>query len=346
MGSNNLKILFLALVASGCGTVVGNPKKPKDDPPASSIAFKLPKINLELPDGLVGDDASLQLTADSTTDDGDDGDRSVLKSWAKRFARMTHQVDAVSARVNNIIEKAGDRAVDGVLVFKKRGADHLTSGRLATLPTGGEYAYEAVLCHAGKVFSHLKWSANAERVELTRDFAANTDPADDNFALVTQIKMDRSAGIAIDFASQGVFPDTDVTVVDGPLLTEAAHVEQDANGDLKIRTVADNSEEAPADGVYDADRYLVGQVVTGSTEFAGYYKGNVKACKAGFDENASDIWQAVSPNPRFCIGRPPGAKKFASRAQRLETLNRLKPFGIESKSLLRAVAFEDGLSCN
>lgn len=343
MNARAHNLLLLVLLVQGCGTVVGNPKKPKDEPKNEAVAFKVPTVDFSVPNEAKEDDVTgLSLTEDAPSE----GDKKLLTEQTGRLHRAIERINAVSNRVNLILEKKEDQVQGGRLVFKNRGEDNLVSGKIQTLAAGGEYAYEAVFCYAGRVTTHMKWNEAGDRFELTRDFGIKTASDDQTLSLVSNLKLVKTDKVAVDFASQGVL-DAGEGDEDGAVYTESSHFERDAAG-FRVRSVGESraGTELPADGTYDGDRYLVGQVTADGVEFTGYRKALKVACKNGFDEGAGDLWKPTDADrPRFCAGRPAGGKKFASVSEYYDTLERLEKVGIEPKANLRAVKLEDGLSC-
>ncbi len=337
------QILGLVLVlCTGCGTVVGNPKKPKDEPKQDAIVFKVPQLELTVPSEAKDDDPALALFADDVPDNSD---KAPLTAWAKRVDRVLGRINNFSERVNRIIDRKEDDVQGGVLVFKNRGDDNLVSGRVQTLAQGGEFGYEAVLCYDGKLLTHMRWTEAGDKVELTRDFGVRTAENDDSWTFLSTLKLVKTDKVSIDLDSQGTVQEGEGGE-DGSSLTESSHIEKDDAG-FRLRMVADSRKNAelPADGAYDGDRYLVGQVSPSGSEFVGFYKFMKQACSLGFDEARDDLWHPEAGSPRFCVGRPPGARKFSAVSDFYDTLSRLEAIGVQPKAALHAVKFQDGLTC-
>ncbi len=342
MSSRWKNLGLLLVLCTGCGTVVGNPKKPKEEPKPDAIVFKVPELELTVPSEVKDDDAALSLLADGVPSNGD---KTPLTAWAKRVDRALERINGFSQRVNRIIDKKEDDVQGGVLVFKNRGDDNLVSGKIQTLPAGGEFGYEAVLCYDGKLLTHMRWTEEGDKVELTRDFGVRTAESDDSWTFLSNVKVLKTDTVSIDLDSQGTVEEG-IDGEDASSLTESSHIEKDAAG-FRLRMVADSRKNAemPADGAYDGNRYLVGQVTAAGAEFVGYYKYMKLACKLGFDENQDDLWHPEAGSPRFCVGRPQGAKKFSAVSDFYDTLSRLEAVGVQPKAALHAVKFQDGLSC-
>lgn len=344
--------VFMALAATGCGTIVGNPKQPAGaGQTPKAVVYVLPRIDLELPSEATAEDtAGLNLAEDVGS-----ADRGLLFSWSRRFQRMVREVDSWSDRITKIAaqEREGGNQ-DAVLKFKGRGKGGKLAGKLQPIQDDG-FAFQATLCLDEQVASQVSWSEDGQKIRLKRNFAARDGDADDSFGLVSEITVTKGQVLTLDLTTQGEFDDSrELPANDGNQLAESAHVERLADGEILIRSVADRSAAAQTVAGFTPDSYLVGRLVpTGGsapsayqTEYAGYFQGFKVLCRSGFDESAEDLWAPTWQGPRFCVGRPLGGKSFADRAAFSATLARLRPIGVQLKSELRAVQIAQDSTCD
>lgn len=336
------------LFAPGCGTIVGNPKKPKDpnQPAPTGLVYALPELDFDVGDVAGDTDTASELML--VQDDPAEGDRSLLHAWGRRFAKVVMDINGLSRRVNKIVEE--ERAAgndDENLVFKDKGTLHKLSGKVLPLADGGVYAYEAVICYEGKVFNHLKWSEDGGKVELTRDFAPKIADEDESYSVVSKIVATKgdSGAAKLEVLMNGQWDAMAQDGEDGKGVAEHGVVNRLASGELQVSSVVDRFAEKPADGAYEGDAYLVGRLVPGTAtdagkkhfdaEFLGYYDVLPRCASTAFDE----------ADPKFCVGRPLGKKRFTSLAQYKATVETLKGIPVQSRKSLVGVALDASLSC-
>src|SRR5262249_44675894 len=137
---------------------------------------------------------------------------------------------------------------------------------------------------------------------------------------------------------------------DGVGITERTKAARLASGEIRVKTTFDRYETAPSGGQYDGDSYLVGRLVPLAdgrfdTEFVGFNKIYDLYCKDGFDESVPDLWAPDGLGPRFCLGRPLGARRFATITQFRDTAQDLQAIGLVSKTELVPVAFDPAVNC-
>jgi hypothetical protein len=331
----------LVTAVAACGTSVGNPKKPKDDggtsptPPATA-SYQLPLVGVELP--VDADDTASGFGLRATDEFDQRADKSVFRDARKRFDRSLKQIDGFSARLNKILER--EEAEGGVVRFEGKGDDAELSGRVGPLAAGGDYAYEAVICHDGRAFLQFRWSEDGTRIELVKDFAAKTAPDEDGFSLVGRVVVVKAEAVTVDFATQGQ-SDSELTEHGGFGITERAVATKLASGEVTIKATGDRYAQPPADGVFTSDYYLSGRIAprtsgTGyDSEFVAYLAGRPVLCRGGFDEEA----------PEYCFGRPLGKARFGSAEEFDATEAELAPIGVVKAAELGPVALEAGLGC-
>jgi hypothetical protein len=346
--------LLAVAITAACGTVAGNPKKPSDGtPPPSVMVYQLPLIDFSLPDDATSDDGNELLLAQ-----GFDQNKSLLTVGARRLDLATRRVNALSERVNAIVtseREAGN--TDETLTFAARGGDGKLSAKIGPAATDDDgMAYEAVICHTDKPFVWFRWSEDGKHVKLTRDFAVSDEQAE-VFSLTSALDIVVGETTVIEATHQGEAKNDALPNPEGNGVTEHTRAERLASGDINLKATADRYAELPEDGAFSGDSYVTGRLVpTGvtlpsgksqfDTEFVGYFKGFKLLCAAGFDESADDLWSPDKVGPRFCLGRPKGAKLFESFDQFVETAQGLASVGIIPAAALRRVALPDGLACD
>ena len=342
----------LLLLIASCGTVVGNPKKPKggDTPAPVAMVYALPELDFAVPPDAAADDAALKLTGDP--DLSARGDKVVLKAWARRVDKLIKQVNAATRRVNAIASaKKTEADGTGVLHFTDQGGDGELAGRIGPVVPASGFAYEAVICHASAPWLHFKWSADGRTVSLTRNFAAKADVADETDSYLSQIvATSTDTGLTLDVRTQG--QDVRQSGDDGSGITERSRILRSSDGTITVASTADRYASAPGDGNFAGDSYLVARLSPRGDggkhfdqEFVGYTKANTALCRSGFDEEASDLWDPDRVGPRFCLGRPRGAATFPNLAAFRDTAAGLKAVGIVKKSELSNVVFDASVSC-
>jgi hypothetical protein len=346
-------VLFAAAALQhGCGTIVGNPKKPPTDSGiVNPVVYQLPLIDFSVPESATTDDAAGLLLTQNTPA-ADSGQKTVLLTWARRLDRSLREINRLSERINKIA--GSERAVSSgeTLTFKGKGPKSQISAKIQPLAADPAYQYEAVLCFAGKVVSHVRWAGDGSAMEVTRDFSAQVEDGDSGAGIVTRLVLQKSDTLTMDLASFGTSPG-DLPDDAGKGFAERARVSRAGDGEIGVRVVADMFTDAPAEGQFDGDYYLTGRMTPDATtggkpfdqSFVAYYTGYKVLCKNGFDETAADLWSPDFSGPRFCLGRPAGRKKFDSLQDFVSTVSSLESVGIISKDELAPVAMAEGLSC-
>jgi hypothetical protein len=354
----HVAVVAILALPLGCGTVVGNPRKPTDGTPKpTAIVYTLPELSFDVGDaGAEADPSALALRDDAAlVEDAPtaEGDRTVLRGWSRRLDKIVAQINALSTRVTKIAAQEREANDDDVLTFSGKGGDGRLSGRLEPLAGDATYAYRAVLCRDEAPFMELKWSADGKRVSLVRDFSAPSAADVETFALRSAIEATEDDVLKLSIRTEGEWSD-DAASTAG-YLVEASEATRDASGVIELRAVSDFGTAKP--DPFDGGAYLVGRLspVAGpagegsrrkmSQAFVGYDRRFSERCGAGFDEAAADLWHPDGDGPRFCLGRPAGAKRFGSVAGFHATLADLQPIGIQPKAALAPVALPAGLSC-
>lgn len=337
----------LAVLAVGCGTVVGNPKKPADpgEPKPAVTVYTLPLLEFDIGDTASADEPSLKLQGEG------DADRTVLAGWGRRLERVIGQVNALSERVNRKAAALSEESSSDVQVFSGHGAEGRISGKLMPLPTGTDYAYAAVLCQDGRPFTRFLWSADGSRVSLARDFAPAFEDGVETFSLRSEVTIVKGAATTLTIRNEGEWSDEEGGT--SHYLAEYTEATKSEAGEISLKAVAERDTARPE--VFDGDSYLVAKITpTDVVEagrrkmlqaFVGYDRRFDVLCAAGFDEAATDLWRPDFQGPRFCLGRPAGGRRFGSVAAFYATLADLEPIGLAGKAELRTVAVPEDLSC-
>lgn len=357
----SIMMLAASCMALGCGTVAGNPKKPKDQPPAGQIRYTLPVIDFEFDDTTLADDVEeLALTAAPAVP-GLPRDKAVFNDSARRLLQVVRQINAVTTRMNAILAEEDGVAPGDTLRFAGKGQGRKLAGKITQL-AGGAYDYEAVLCQDGKPVRQFLWQADSKVIQLTQDFSAATEDDDPTFALVSRATVSQEEGVArLDLAVSGSWEDAAAGggAGDGGSLVERSFLDK-IGDELRLRSVLDRFDgEAPAEP--EGERYVVGRMIrredAGAAErglksydvsFVGWGKRIPRpACEGGaFDEDADDLWSPDGSGPEFCVGRRLGGKRFASVEEFAEHAATFEAIGLARRTDLETVLMPAGLSCD
>jgi hypothetical protein len=346
-----LGLVLLALLPfqDGCGTIVGNPKKPPNNENDDPAFFRIPVIDFSIPESAIEDDPDVAGLALQADDLEKGGQKTILIAWAKRFDRSLKEINRLSERINKIIDSENSVVESGVLTFKGKGQGQI--GATIHKLLGGEiYAYEALLCHGSTPVSHIRWSEDKAKIAITRDFAPVVEDFKDSSQLLTSLTLETSDSLSIDMRA---FGESSGDLPDEPAKGFVEHgiVTKDADNLITIKAVSDFYSQ-PVPEKFGGSSYLTGRMIpdqdTGgkpySQEFVGYYK-SYSFCKNGFDENAENLWLPTVKGPRFCIGRPAGMKRFGSFKDFVSTVKSLEPVGILKSETLAPVAIDTVLVC-
>lgn len=358
-----LLLLILAPLQDGCGTIVGNPKKP---PPTNEnvnpVVYSLPLIDFSVPESAVSetDSESVGLNLAGTSvqklslQKGGEGagQKTVLVAWAKRLERTILQINRLAARINKIVESERTVNKDDVLIFKAKGHDNQLGAKIQQLPAGNEYKFEAVLCHNSAVVSHVRWTEDGSKMEVSRNFAAQVEQEDAPVSLVSRLVVEKGAAVSIDLMTYGT-SSGDLPDEAGKGFVEHAVISRKENAEITVKSVTGLFAEEPADLQYNGAYYLTGRMTpdakTGDKpyvqQFVAYYQGYKLLCKNGFDEDAADLWHPAAASPGFCLGRPAGQKKFDSFQNFADTVADLEGVGIVSRKTLAPVVLSPELGC-
>ena len=358
-----LLVPALVLVTTGCGTVAGNPKKPKDQPPSGVIRFSLPTLDFDFDDAVVADvqesDQTL-LLRDNAEVAGGGQDKQVFNDSARRLLRVVRQVNALSQSINAILEQEQGVNPGEVLRFRGKGERSRLDGKMREI-SDPIYEYEATLCIDGTPFRYLRWRGDASAMTLTQDFSAKIDDGAGGFSLVSTATVSHANGInTLDLMSSGSMEDlvsAFETGNDGSAIVEHMVLEKSASS-LSLRSVLDRFQGViPAE--FEGERYLVGRLnplakaesqglKSYTSDFIAWSKHAKRvACQGGvFNETATDLWEPDGNGPEFCIGRRATGKRFRDIAEFAAHTAQLKPIGILSKTSLGVVTMPNEASCD
>jgi hypothetical protein len=358
---SSLMMLAASCVALGCGTVAGNPKKPKDQPPAGQIRYTLPVIDFDFDDTTLADDAAGLALMAAPAVPGGPRDKAVFNDSARRLLQVVRQINAVTTRMNAILAEEDGGAPGDTLRFSGKGSKRKLAGRIREL-AGGAYDYEAVLCQDGKPLRQFLWQADGKAIQLTQDFSASTEDGDQTFALVSRATVSLQDGVArLDLAISGTWDDAAAAggAGDGGSLVEHSFLDK-VGEELRLRSVLDRFDgDAPAEP--EGERYVVGRMTkredasaaerglkSYDVSFVGWGKSIPRpACEGGaFEENADDLWSPDGSGPEFCVGRRLGGKRFASVEEFAEHVATFEAIGLAKKTDLERVLMPEGLACD
>lgn len=358
-----LLVAAMVLVTTGCGTVAGNPKRPKDQPQSGIIKFSLPTLDFDFDDEVVADaqefDNTLLLRGNAETAGGWQ-DKQLFNDSARRLLRVIRQVNTLSQSVNAILER--EQAVNSgeVLRFRGKGERSRLDGKLREI-SDPIYEYEATLCIEGTPFRHLRWRGDGSEIMLTQDFSAKIDDDTGGFSLVSNAKVSQANGInTLDLMSSGSMEDLASAFEsgnDGLAIVEHMVLEKSSSS-LSLRSVLDRYEGIiPTE--FEGERYLVGRLTpransqnqglkSYTSDFIAWSKHAKRAaCQGGvFNETATDLWQPDGDGPEFCIGRRATGIRFRDIEEFAMHAAQLKPIGILSKTSLGMVTMPNEASCD
>lgn len=321
----HFKLLTYILMITSCGTFVGNPKKPSDGstPPKQMIAF--PKLELDLPSNMTA--ADLHLTEDSSN--------RLLNSAAKRMDRQVRYNNNVLRRLeSDAVTESGD--------FSGKGPDGLTSGRIEVDETA-TFKYRALICYNNERTLQISWNDASTKIEVVRSFAKDLLGENNGSNFMSHFTIDRTDPLKQKFRlfTNGQPWDKPLGVTDGDLLAEAMSMERAESGSHSLRLVADWYATAPADNVYQGDVYVSGVAYsTGSGEYVAYRKFSLLACPTNTLFNEANF-----SSPGWCIGQGIRGVGFYTDAEIAAAWTRVSNIGIEPKSSLTSINFDDTLSC-
>ncbi len=339
-----IKVCLLGLVVAliGCGTIVGNPKKPQGDgKPTSAIVYEMPDLGILIPDDAVNE-ASLNLVGV-----GDRADKVAVTSFSRRLKRMLRQIERVKESVNAISRSQrleGDQ--ESVLKFNKKGRGGELGGIIKPLDDGGEFKFQAKLCHLGQLFAEVLWDEAGSKISLTRDFSHKADGGDDSMGLVSQIVVTKVGdALSYDLKVAGAWTgEREGDGEEGPYITERAFAKQWNDGSTSLKLVRDITTEAPSQGhVFVGDEYVVANFkpMVGDARrkfdinYFGFSPRLSSTCLASFNEEASSLFTEYPLDGGFCFGPRKSDTNFLAR------LAELSGFGVAKARDLTGVTLTE-----
>ena len=348
--------LTFIVIFFGCGTIVGNPKKPVDDTTQTN-SYAIPEINISMPEEDVNTDGGALLLTDTDLSSGMNLTRRnlnkrkvLLYSWVRRVNGVIKEVNRISRRINQISATLTPNDSQQI-VFANQGDDSLLSGKIESITADDTYAYQAVLCAGDDIFAHLKWSEDASKIALTKDFKA----AAFNSSLKTDYKVravaEQSAdSLNLQINSQGSWVEELVEESQGTSLLEFGNINLGSDRIYEVKAVSHRYQDELGNEI-TGDSYLTGRLVPSLvnsdkyfSEFLAYLK-NAEACGT-FSEDQSVIWNPENlGDDGWCYGSPLGRIAFRNLETLQRTYTNLEAVGYASTQSLETVSFDEGLTC-
>jgi hypothetical protein len=340
-------VLWMSLwVFVGCGTLVGNPKRPQDGSSATTPqVVSLPTINFALPASLV----TLGSEEESETDG--------LGLIAARNPKFTllHAFSDRSNRivqgVNEVIDFLRQESVTTTGSFSGKGSQQRISGHVVE-SSDPIFPYEAVVCFDDEPFLRLMFDESGERLRATKEFSKGALGEKLKSEFISEIDFEKSSTgtTSIVVRTQGKFPQAKSQRLryDGPYLFETMRYTRSRSGAFSISGVNDWSDDAlPAS--FEGDGYIVGQVAEdGTGESIGYRKASLLLCRGGFDEDAADLFTAlpVRGEAGWCFGQAIGSATPYSSSEKIQAMKRLESVGVTKKSELQQLKGLSEATCD
>ncbi|MFK7826674.1 MAG: hypothetical protein AB8G05_21210 [Oligoflexales bacterium] len=347
------------MILLGCGTIVGNPKKPVDDTTQTNSNFAIPEINIDIPEEDVNtDSASLFLTDSDPYMDSSlflaprnlPRRKILLYSWVRRVNGVIKEINRISQKVNQISATLAPNSSQQI-VFAGQGEQGRLSGKIDPVSTEDAFAYQAVLCDEGEIFAHLKWSADASKIEFTKDFSS----AALNSTLRTDYRVNAmveqgEVGLNLSINSQGTWVEELVEESKGTSLLEFGDINFGVDNIYEIKTVSHRYQDQLGAEV-SGDSFLTGRLVPSKvnsdkyfSEFLAYLK-SAETC-GSFSEDQSTIWNFENlGDDGWCYGSPLGRNTFRNLDALQRTYTNLETIGFASSQNLEVVSFDAGLTC-
>lgn len=324
--------LLLAMFALSCGSHAGNPSKPD----GSTVV--IPEIKYDLPTSVTGDSTSLMLAGDYSALNAPDTCSSLFHCKAKRAHLIVKGVNSVIRRIRDIDK------VQITGAFRSKGPGRNLSGKIEVIEDG-EFTRSATMCFKNKVFLHMKWSLDADRIVVTRDFGANPLSDYDDRTGISRVELTKvDDETTLDFRTESEWEVPPGNSTDGNILNEHLVSVMDADKNVTIASVNDWYATTPT--TFEGDHYVTGKInASGQGEFVTYIKSGL--CPAGFDEGAADLWNPTfNPgDPRWCYGRKVETSTTYTNNEMTAALQRLEPIGLVSKGSLGPVRFDEDVAC-
>jgi hypothetical protein len=344
-----LVVHVLAYVLAGCGTLVGNPKQPQDSTQTTPKVVVVPELNFVLPSSVLelggeeDSDSSLRLAAQNFMRSGIENPKfTLLHGFSYRADRIVKSIEkAVKFLKSERIESTGQ--------FSSRGSDRKISGYIAEI-SDEVYTHEFVLCHDDQPVMHMQFDEPGKHIRATKDFSKAPVGEALKAQFISEIVIDtKDEASQLRFRTNGAFPQSSSRLLryDGTEFVEAMSFTKLASGDFTLSGVNDWRSSGSSDP-FEGDGYIVGRIAAdGSGESVGYRKASSIACRGGFDEGASDLFDAIPRRgqPGWCFAQAIGAEQEFSDVEVLEALQRLKEIGLTKKSELSTVKMNPDLSC-
>lgn len=343
----NKKLFSILLVTSlsnlsGCGTLVGNPKKPGEGDDSQKNEIALPDFEYQLPNALIEegdgyDDAALHGGFSLAAS----GRYTILHSSAFRM----YQTVAVTQKIIRRLANEDGVNTDGK--HFKKGENQNIDLVIGESSEQSEYEYESVFCNSGEIFLQLEWNDN--KIRVIRSLARNPLNENESTAYLAEFTISKSElGTGIEYIADGRYRKPLVTKVDGKLIREYVRYNRYLNNQITIESVHDWYND---DDVLEGDIYTLAQMsaVENTGSFISYDKGLSPRCDGiVVEENPLPEFSPLFFTPvasSFCLGRVIGSDESFTPAQRLREYAKLKSLEVPSYQNIRSIGFDSSLSC-
>ncbi len=332
---------WLSAFLIGCGTLVGNPKKPNDGTQSSKIQW--PVIELHFAEDItsVEEGATLHL----------------IQAGNQRFTAMhavVKRMDRTFRDINAVVAELEAENVQEIGRFSAQGPNKDVSISVQEMieAEGQAYSYEAILCASNgdgvrSPFLHMQWSKDGSRMRLVKDHKMSPWYPQNRLDFASEITLQREGDATFVALRNFGQLSGNSPRIDGPGIAELTKAKWDAEGNVELAATIDRFQYPAASDVFTGDSYLVGRLGSvGGGAFVGYDK-SLNRCSLGFDETREDPFvRAQSGQPGFCLGRILGeAADFGADALD-SALEELRDIGIVKSSELVPVAFDQHVRCD
>lgn len=326
----NPKLIFLTFIVVGCGTLVGNPKKPGDNKPASIV---IPEIEFELPSAVTAEGEGIGLVNTAANK------LTIVHSWSYRTEKLLQQINKLFKRLN-------DDGVSGKGAFKSKGPDSGISGAISE-SSESDFEYQAVICYKDKPFVHARWTTDGSHILVTRDFSTSPFKNEKKSTFASEIELIvKENSTQINIASEGERKKPKFETADGSMMSEYITMTH-SEDNISISGINDWYSDLPENGDFAGDNYVVAKLDTsGEGSYIGYRK-SILRCGSGFDEDSADLFTGKKTGePGFCIGRTIGAIKDFSAAELNAAIPDFEEIGVIKTEKLKRIELDDDLSCD
>jgi len=357
-------LLLTCFVYSSCGTIVGNPRKPvaggdtADGQNPTAVA-ELPELEYSLPSTVSGvksgaqstlmlwgdptklarnDSTNLQQTEDDTNDDSGDNeiknqkweaknaDGDILRHYMRHSIRTLIGVN-IAIRILKRVDALKEKGF-----YKGLGKEGLASGIIEKLESDADYTHRLLVCHSDKPYLQLKWNSETKKITSTNILRQTFNlPKENQFFTKLEINPGEKRELFVKVSGK---PFTLDPKRRGDKHVAAYRIQRLANRNFLYRAVASWYDQKENDE-FPVSRYIsASSGPLGVGEVAGWASG----CPNEFDETNVD-------GPGWCFGRRINATDSFVKGDLRKAIERLKAVGIEPKSSLEELGFDDNAKC-